>query len=65
MLYRIIFLSVVWFALGHTAYAQGFAFGAKGGLTVGIQQWESFQRDPLLRYHGDLFVESLTEYLGI
>lgn len=40
----------------------GFYFGLKGGLTVGIQKWDqSFQRDPLLRYHGIIFTESYSE----
>jgi len=44
------------------AHAQGYAFGVKGGLTVGFQQWDqSFQRDPLYRYHGIAFVESASE----
>lgn len=42
--------------------AQGYAFGIKGGLTVGMQRWdESFQRDPLFRYHGIAYIESLSE----
>ncbi|MDX1477472.1 MAG: hypothetical protein R3301_07170 [Saprospiraceae bacterium] len=43
----------------HEVDAQSYAFGVKGGLTVGIQQWNGFNgRDPLLRYHGALFIES-------
>lgn len=41
--------------------AQGFAWGVKGGLTIGFQQWGSFERDPLYKYHGILFIESLSE----
>ncbi len=42
--------------------AQSYAIGVKGGLTVGFQQWDnSFQRDPLYRYHGILSVESADE----
>ncbi len=41
---------------------QGTAFGLKGGITIGNQQWDSFtERDPLLKYHGILFVESAPE----
>ncbi|MEM9916649.1 MAG: hypothetical protein AAF990_01060 [Bacteroidota bacterium] len=43
------------------AHAQGFAFGVKGGLTAGFQQWNNFERDPLLSWHGIAFIESLTE----
>lgn len=43
-------------------FSQGFAFGAKGGLTVGFQQWNSGQqRDALLTYHGIAFIESAPE----
>ncbi len=37
----------------------GFVFGAKGGLSVGIQKWNNFQRDPLYTYHAIAFMESL------
>ena len=40
--------------------AQGFAWGIKGGMTVGIQNWNGFERDPLVKYHGILYIESLT-----
>lgn len=44
------------------AQAQGYAFGMKGGLTVGLQRWdESFQREPLFRYHGIAYIESLSD----
>lgn len=39
----------------------GYLFGVKGGLTVGTQNWGSFEREPLIGYHGDLFIESLPE----
>lgn len=41
--------------------AQTFAFGVKGGMTVGIQKWESIQRDPLFKYHGVAYIESVPE----
>lgn len=41
---------------------QGYAFGLKGGLTIGTQNWDnSFQRDALFRYHGIAFIETLPE----
>ncbi len=43
------------------AQAQGTYFGLKGGLTVGTQQWNSFDRDPLIAYHGILSIESFPE----
>lgn len=41
--------------------AQGSAFGVKGGMTVGIQKWNGFQQDPLVKYHGIAFIESADE----
>lgn len=41
--------------------AQGYYFGLKGGLTVGTQQWQSLDRDPLFKYHGTAFIESIAE----
>lgn len=44
------------------AISQSYAFGVKGGLTVGFQKWDNtFQRDPLYRYHGIAFIESADE----
>lgn len=44
------------------AGAQGFAYGVKGGLTIGTQRWDnSLSRDPLFAYHGIAFVESAVE----
>lgn len=56
-------LGLLFLLLGLTSgFSQGFAFGVKGGLTVGFQQWNSgVQRDALLTYHGIAFVESVPE----
>lgn len=40
---------------------QGSAFGLKGGLTMGFQRWNDFQQDPLFKYHGIAFIESISE----
>jgi hypothetical protein len=40
---------------------QGFAFGPKGGLSIGQQNFSGYQRDALFAYHGALYIESLTE----
>ncbi len=47
--------------LGAEAQAQSYAFGIKGGLTTGFQRWDGFNRDPLFKYHGILFIESAEE----
>ena len=55
---------LICFLPSSTIEAQGFAFGIKSGLTVGFQKWDngSFEsRDPLFRYHGIAFIESLAE----
>jgi len=45
-----------------TAWSQGgSAFGIKGGLTMGFQKWNDFQQQPLFRYHGIFFLESLDD----
>lgn len=50
------------FALAlHGLFAQGSVFGVKGGLTLGVQKINGFQQDPLFKYHGIAFVESLDE----
>jgi hypothetical protein len=50
------------FFLAFPAFGQSFYFGIKGGPTLATQQWDqSFQRDPLLRYHFIAFTESYSE----
>ncbi len=60
--------TIIWsfffFVLSFTLSAQetgGFYFGVKGGLSIGFQRWNSFERDPLFRYHGIGFIETATE----
>ena len=36
-------------------------FGPKGGLTIGFQSWDGFQRDALVSYHGALYFEGYKE----
>ena len=47
------------FFLATNIQAQSFAWGVKGGLTVGFQNWQGTPRDLLFKYQGILFVESL------
>lgn len=37
----------------------GYAYGIKGGPTVANQTWNNFQRNALIAYHADLFLEVL------
>ncbi len=39
----------------------GSAFGVKGGLTIATQKWNNFDQGPLFTWHGDFYIESLTE----
>jgi hypothetical protein len=44
--------------------AQGYAFGVKGGLTVGSQRWNqggSYDNSLLIKYHGAFYIESAPE----
>lgn len=50
-----------WLGTGKSVFAQGYAFGVKAGPTLAFQQWNDFQRDPLLGWHGAVFLESLDE----
>ncbi len=57
-----IFTSVFFLFLKNNAAAQGFAWGPKGGPTIGQQKWDnSLNRGLLTKYHGALFIESLNE----
>lgn len=44
--------------------AQDFAFGVKGGLTVGFQKWNNFERSPLPSWNGAIFLENIGEDLA-
>lgn len=55
-----ILFSLLIFILPET-FSQSYYFGIKGGPTLGIQQWDGSQRNPLLRYHGTLFIETMSD----
>ena len=56
------FLSVLLFLLLSTdCFSQGTVFGPKGGLTLGLQTWNGFDREPLIAYHGAFFIEGYNE----
>ena len=44
-----------------TVAAQGFAWGPKGGLSLGQQSVKGYSRDILFAYHGALYLEQLSE----
>jgi len=56
-----IFVLALLMSISGLASAQGYYFGVKGGPSIGIQNWNNFEQDPLFKYHGDIFVESYTD----
>ncbi len=58
---KILLFFLVSSILSTGTFAQSTAFGLKGGLTMGIQNWNGFDQDPLIKYHGIAFVESADE----
>lgn len=55
---RYIALFILLLGASSLASAQGQLFGIKGGLTMGTQKWNSFERDPLYATHLALSMES-------
>jgi hypothetical protein len=49
------------FSISLSAQTQGTYYSVKGGLTIGTQQWNSFEREPLFAYHGIVSAESIPE----
>jgi hypothetical protein len=45
----------------YTLSAQSMAFGVKVGPTAAFQRWDNYDRAPLYKYHGAVFVESLSD----
>lgn len=60
MLTRILLLFSL-FSFSTLGWSQGTYYGIKGGLTIGTQQWNAFDRDPLIGYHAILSMESFPE----
>ena len=58
MIQRIILFALLTIALPNLQ-AQGTFYGIKGGMTIGTQQWNTFDRAPLIGYHGILSVEGI------
>lgn len=58
-----IFLFFISTLFAHNATAQGYAFGVKGGLSIGQQAWNtggSSSNNLLFKYHGSAFIESVS-----
>ncbi|MEO7925519.1 MAG: hypothetical protein ABIR93_02220, partial [Saprospiraceae bacterium] len=52
---------VLGIAIITTSTAQGSVFGITGGPTLSNQKVNGFQREPFLRYHAQVFIESSSE----
>ena len=57
----LLFLSISILGLHEISAQGGTVYGVKGGLTMATQQWDNFDRQPLLLPHGSIFIESLSE----
>ncbi len=57
---KFIFLIIGWSSIGGLC-AQSYAFGFKGGLTIGTQKWNNYEREALFSWNGHVFIESLPE----
>jgi len=58
---KLLWLLLIALSVGQTN-AQSFAFGLKGGPTIGLQKWNNYQgNDPLLAYHIVSFIETAGE----
>jgi len=55
----LIFLILCTIQLNAQEEVGGFHFGPKMGLTIGTQNWDGFERNPMYNYHFALFAESL------
>ena len=57
-----IFVVVICLLVITSSYSQSFWFGPKGVLSFNIQDFDGFERDPLVTFNGDLFIETSSEY---
>ncbi len=48
-------------SLSISLHGQGTVFGPKGGGVLGLQSWNGFERDPLLAWHGAIYLENFQE----
>ncbi|MBK8505582.1 MAG: hypothetical protein IPL46_27315 [Saprospiraceae bacterium] len=56
-----IFFGFLLIGLKH-GFSQSYAFGLKGGPTIGLQRWNNYQgSDPLIAYHIVTFIETAQE----
>ncbi len=61
MKFRILTLFVLSLLVFNGLLAQGTAYTIKGGLSLGVQKWNSFDQSPLFKYHGAISAESIDE----
>jgi hypothetical protein len=58
---RLLFSCLIFLSI-QEGYTQSYAFGLKGGPTIGLQRWNNYQgSDPLIAYHIVTFIETAGE----
>jgi hypothetical protein len=58
---EVLFLGLLFLGLKQ-GFSQSYAFGLKGGPTIGLQRWNNYQgSDPLIAYHIVTFIETAQE----
>ncbi len=58
---RLLFFCLIFWSI-QEVYTQSYAFGLKGGPTIGLQRWNNYQgSDPLIAYHVVTFIETAGE----
>lgn len=58
---RLLILSISMLFASSNLFAQHTGYSLKFGPTMGIQQWNAFDRGPLFGYHADVQVENISE----
>lgn len=61
MIKKVLFILLLFILYAAKANSQSFVFGPKGGLTLGTQTWNGFDRNVLPTYHAGLYIESYNE----
>lgn len=62
---KVFYLLIVCMSLSSLIKGQGFYWGPKAGLTIGLQNWNNTERSPLFSYHANVFIESIDiDYKG-
>lgn len=58
---RLLLLAICFSAATTTVLGQGTVFGIKGGLTIGVQNWQGIDQQPVFLPHGVISIEDVPE----